>query len=235
MIKILIVDDEQHAREELVYLLKPYSDINIVAECRNAIEALKSINHLKPDVIFLDIKMPQITGIELASMLDKNNMPRIVFVTAYDEYAIEAIKKNAIDYLLKPVNEEELEQTLQRIREDQSPQKQIKELFSQQNSFISCFKGSRKYFLNINDIEFVYSHPLTGVHLMTKSGQEYHTTETLIKLEQKTPLIKCHQQHLINISCVKMVEKKDNSTGVIHTFTGHTLPVGRRYMDKYRL
>ena len=116
MMTALIVDDEPFARRELRRTLEPAKDIQILGECGNAIDALTRIHVDKPDVVFLDIQMPQITGIEMLGMLDPQTMPQIVFLTAYDEYAVRAFEKNAFDYLLKPVTADRLALTLERLR-----------------------------------------------------------------------------------------------------------------------
>ena len=118
MIKVLIVDDEPHARDDLEEKIGADPEFNIVGKCSNAFETIKEINRQHPDVVFLDINMPKISGIEMLSMLDKSDMPRIVFVTAYGEYAIEAFEKNAIDFLLKPVKMDRLCITLERLKKD---------------------------------------------------------------------------------------------------------------------
>ena len=120
MIRTLIVDDEPYAREELAELLGSDPDIEILGSAANAIEALGLIQRFKPDVVFLDIQMPKLSGMELVAMLDP--LPRIVFVTAFDEYAIQAFEENAFDYLLKPVEPARLAKTLSRLRQDLSPQ-----------------------------------------------------------------------------------------------------------------
>ena len=116
MIRTLIVDDEPYAREELAELLASDPDIEILGMAGNAIEALGLIQQLKPDVVFLDIQMPKLSGMELVAMLDP--LPRIVFVTAFDDYAIQAFEENAFDYLLKPVEPARLAKTLARLRQD---------------------------------------------------------------------------------------------------------------------
>ena len=117
MIRTLIVDDELYAREELMQHLAAEPDIELLGA--NAIEALPLIQRLKPDVVFLDIQMPKLSGMELVAMLDP--LPRIVFVTAFDEYAIQAFEENAFDYLLKPVEPARLAKTLARLRQDLTP------------------------------------------------------------------------------------------------------------------
>ena len=123
MLSALVNDDELLSREELTVLLEETGDVDVIGHASNAIEGLKKINQLKPDVVFLDIQMPQVTGIELLGMLDPDTMPNVVFVTAYDQYALQAFEENAFDYLLKPVDPERLKKTLQRLVR-QGPKKQ---------------------------------------------------------------------------------------------------------------
>ena len=105
MLKVLIVDDEPLARENLRILLEAQSDIDIVGECGNAVEAIGAVHKLRPDVLFLDIQMPRISGLEMVGMLDPEHRPYIVFLTAFDEYAVKAFEEHAFDYLLKPIEE----------------------------------------------------------------------------------------------------------------------------------
>ncbi|MGO1820396.1 MAG: response regulator, partial [Senegalia sp. (in: firmicutes)] len=109
-IKALIVDDELPAREEIIYLLSKYKDIEIIGEENNGLSAMEAVEKLEPDMIFLDINMPKISGIEVANKIinKEDNIPLIVFITAYDEYAIKAFELDAIDYLLKPISEQRL-------------------------------------------------------------------------------------------------------------------------------
>ncbi|MGE6459508.1 response regulator, partial [Klebsiella quasipneumoniae] len=101
MLRVLIVDDEPLARENLRILLETQRDIEIVGECGNAVEAIGAVHKLRPDVLFLDIQMPRISGLEMVGMLDPEHRPYIVFLTAFDEYAVKAFEEHAFDYLLK--------------------------------------------------------------------------------------------------------------------------------------
>jgi two-component system, LytTR family, response regulator len=112
---VIIVDDEKPAREEMMDLLHHFGNVRVVAVCKNAFEAKKEIDRLHPDVIFLDISMPQQSGFEMLATLTAN--PIVIFVTAFDEFAIKAFEENALDYLLKPVTEERLRKTIERIQE----------------------------------------------------------------------------------------------------------------------
>jgi two-component system response regulator LytT len=116
-LRAVVVDDEQLARDELGYLLGQLGGIEVVAQAGNGIEALSTIERLQPDVVFLDVQMPGLTGFEVARrMLDTRNASHIIFVTAYDQHAIEAFEVNAVDYLLKPVEQARLELAIQRAR-----------------------------------------------------------------------------------------------------------------------
>src|SRR6266705_5700009 len=116
-LRAVLVDDEQLAREELVFLLGEISGIEIIGQAGNGVEALTTIDRLQPDVVFLDVQMPGLTGFEVARhMVDTCASSHIIFVTAYDQHAIEAFEVNAVDYLLKPVDPARLELALQRAR-----------------------------------------------------------------------------------------------------------------------
>lgn len=231
MIKALVVDDEFYAREELIDLLNESGEVEVIGSCQNAIEALKSINQLKPDVVFLDIQMPQITGIELLSMLDPATMPKVVFVTAYDEFAIKAFEANAFDYLLKPVNNQRLKKTIERLQEqrvivDYSPLTQpLLEL-------VPCCGHQRILLLPPDEIDYVYSDQ-AGVHIA--SGELLTTTQLTLKiLAEKTPLIYCHRQYLIHPLAIREIKLLDNGLAQITTANGGKVPVSRRYLKELK-
>lgn len=115
MIRTIVVDDEQPARELLREYLAGHEDVEIVAECANGFEAVKAAGQFDPDLLLLDIQMPKLDGFEVLSLLDRS--PIVVFVTAYDDYAIRAFEVHALDYLLKPVSEERLARVMDRVRE----------------------------------------------------------------------------------------------------------------------
>jgi two-component system LytT family response regulator/two-component system response regulator LytT len=116
-LRAVLVDDEQLARDELGYLLGQLGGVEVIGQAGNGVEALSTIDRLHPDVVFLDVQMPGLTGFEVARrMLDTQNASHIIFVTAYDQHAIEAFEVNAVDYLLKPVEQARLELAVQRAR-----------------------------------------------------------------------------------------------------------------------
>ncbi len=116
-LRVLIADDERPARTFLRNLLEDFEDVEIIAEAQSGAEALELIEKMKPDLALLDLQMPELTGLEVFKMLRKDNPPLIAFVTAYDEFAVQAFEVNAVDYLLKPVERRRLRETLNRVAE----------------------------------------------------------------------------------------------------------------------
>ncbi|MDX1304574.1 two-component system response regulator BtsR [Photobacterium sp.] len=236
MIKALVIDDERYAREELIDLLHDTGDIEVIGHCNNAIEGLKKINALKPDVIFLDIQMPQITGIEMLSMLDPETMPKVVFVTAYDEYALKAFEDNAFDYLLKPIEVARLSKTIHRLKRE-CETKDYSPLVTEMLELIPCTGHNRILLLRPAEIELAFSD-LSGVHIV--STETTATTQLTLKvLEEKTPLIRCHRQYLIHPQAIREIKLLENGLAEITTLHGHQVPVSRRYLkelkDRYGL
>ncbi len=116
VIKTLIVDDELLARRGLALRLADYQDIEVIAECKNGRDALEKISELNPDLVFLDIQMPGVNGFEVVERMQGDSMPMVVFVTAFDKYAVEAFEVHAVDYVLKPVEDSRLAMALERVR-----------------------------------------------------------------------------------------------------------------------
>lgn len=234
MLKVLIVDDEPLARENLRVLLEDESDIEIVGECANAIEALGAVHKLRPDVLFLDIQMPRISGLEMVGMLDPDQRPYVVFLTAFDEYAVKAFEEHAFDYLLKPIEAPRLTKTLQRLRQERGVQ-DISLLPENQQAlkFIPCTGHSRIWLLQMDDVAFVSSR-MSGVYVTSHEGKEGFTELTLRTLEQRTPLMRCHRQYLVNMAHLQEIRFEDNGQAELLLRDGHTVPVSRRYLKNLK-
>ena len=230
MLKVIIVDDELPARENLRCLLENDPEISIIAECNNAMEAIREIHRLQPDVVFLDIQMPKINGIEMLSMLDPQTMPRIVFLTAYGEFAIKAFEEQAFDYLLKPVEQERLNKTLYRLHH-QCLSGNINHLeeVNQDLKYIPCVGHNRIYLLNLEDVFYV-SSKISGIYVFNQSNNEYFTELTLKTLEDKTPLIRCHRQYLVNLKKLKEIRFNDAGGVDVIFINDISVPVSRRYL-----
>lgn len=229
MITALIVDDEPHARQELRRALADAPDIEIIGECGNAIEALAAIGRRKPDVVFLDIQMPQITGIEMLGLINHGNMPYIVFLTAFDDYAVQAFEKNAFDYLLKPVTRERLDLTLDRLRSDRHTQDFSVLPEANHLRQIPCFGQHVVYFVKVDEVESVESR-LSGVYVTDLAGEERPTAVPLNILQRRTPLLRCHRQFLINVNQVEKLHYIDAGLAEFVTRRGRAIPISRRLL-----
>ncbi|GAA0471042.1 MULTISPECIES: two-component system response regulator BtsR [Tatumella] len=232
--KVLIVDDEPLARENLRLLLQQHSDIDIAGEAANAIEGMAAINRLRPQVVFLDIQMPRITGLEMAGMLDPQHRPHIVFLTAFDEYALQAFDEAAFDYLLKPVEPARLTKCLMRLRQASDPQ-DLARLPGLQSAlkYIPCNGQNRIYLLAMEDVACVSSR-IGGVLVTSREGKQGVTGLTLRTLEQRTALLRCHRQHLINMDQLQEIRMGENGQGELKMKGGQTVPVSRRYLKRLK-
>lgn len=231
MLRALIVDDESYARKELITLLEDLGGIEIVGSCANAMEAIKVINHEHPDVLFLDIKMPVLDGFDLLGMIEEEIMPYVVFVTAFDEYALKSFEEKTLDYLLKPVDAERLALTIKKITaaviENNTPQYQGFVL-----NRIHCSRGHKIKLIDSEKIEYAHSN-ISGVHVFTAAGG-FFTELTLKVLETKGGLLRCHKQYLVNLRYVDEIIPLENGMAELKTRSGHKLPVSRRYLRKLK-
>lgn len=230
--RILIIDDEELARAEIRLLLARETDIEIVGECANAMEGIAAINKLRPDAVFLDIQMPRISGLEMLPMIDPDHMPHIVFLTAYEEYALKAFDENACDYLLKPVQEARLARTLERLRSliagPDAPA--LPPEAGQPLRHIPCTGLNRIRLLRLDEVEAITSRA-SGVYVIATDGQEHFTELTLRTLEERTGLIRCHRQFMINPDQIRDITLAENGSASIQTHGGRSIPVSRRYLS----
>jgi len=231
MIRALVIDDEPMARQELVAQLREMAGCEIIGTCANAFEAVKEISRKQPNVIFLDIQMPVLSGFDLLNMIDPTIMPYVVFVTAYDEYALKAFEEKTLDYLLKPVDAPRLKKTFDKIENllqlGHRPQYQPSAI-----TRVPCGSGSRIKLVNPLEIEYVRAD-LSGVHVVLPA-EEFYSDLTLKVLEERTGLIRCHRQYLVNLEYIREVRLLDNGLAEISTSGGHLLPVSRRYRRKLK-
>lgn len=232
MIRALIIDDEQHAREELEHLLAATGAFEILGSCANAIDALRLIRMEKPELLFLDIEMPALNGFELLAMIEDELMPHVVFVTAYNEHALKAFEEKTLDYLLKPVSPERLMKTVNKVREiirrGEPPRYQVESLHH-----VPCQFANRIKLIPVAEVEYVFSD-LTGIHLVTPAGQ-FFTELTLKVLEERTSLLRCQRQYLVNPEIIDEIKLLENGLAEIKTRRGIILPVSRRYLRQLKV
>jgi two-component system LytT family response regulator len=230
MIRALIVDDEPHAREELESLLAETGAVEVVGRCANAVEAVHAIRDARPDVVFLDIQMPAISGFELLAMIDDDELPEIVFVTAHDEHALRAFEERAVDYLLKPVARERLAKAVERLRRPHAPD--AASLPRAPLRRIPCLAGKAIKLVDLAEVELVRSSE-AGVYVVTARG-ELFTELTLRVLEERGGFVRCHKQWLVHVDHVDEIRPLEDGAASIRTRSGKEAPVSRRFLAKVR-
>lgn len=216
-VSTLIVDDEQLAREELSYLLKDYPEIEVLDSASNGLDALQLIERLEPDLVFLDVEMPGLDGLEVISKLREkgNPLPHFVLTTAYDNYAVEAFRLHALDYLLKPIEKERLRESLARARqaveERPSTQEKIAEPFEPkhpaQRTKLLVKANNRNLIVDAQDV--IYATIDDGLITIVTShfeGQSnYRTIEELQSNLDPSVFWRVHRSFLVNINRIREV------------------------------
>lgn len=244
MYSAIIVDDEIPSRDELKFLLSNQDKIKIINECDNGITALKMIKNLQPDIVFLDIQMPEKSGIEVAEDLLKGYyIPIIIFVTAYESYAIKAFEVSAMDYLLKPIEKNRLEITLDKVNEkliSKQLQKHyfnelnllLKNLKTKENSYermISIYKDG-KYF-PIASSEIIYIKVEGKYTVIVTKKSHFIIQKTLSDIESifsKYSFFKCHRSYIVNINYIETIDLWFNGTYQIKMkYSEDFIPVSR--------
>ncbi|MCL2889161.1 MAG: LytTR family DNA-binding domain-containing protein [Eggerthellaceae bacterium] len=226
MLKAIIVDDEAPARSELRYLLDELAQTEIVAEAGSVRDAIEKLKQFPCDVMFLDINMPEATGLQLADALQRLKFPpAVVFVTAYSEFALDAFKVNAIDYLVKPVENDRLAQAIARVREHVSLYAK-----AQRAERIPVEKGGKKILIGIDKIRFVMARD-DYAYLQTDTDR-YFSTVSLAQLEKRLSghgFFRVHRGYLVNLSLVEEIESVSGGTLLLTlNDTDEKIPVSRR-------
>ena len=261
-LKAIIVDDEELARQGLSMRIEQYEDLEIVAECRNGKEAIAAIIEYEPDVVFLDIQMPGMTGFEVINEVQSDVMPMVIFVTAYDAFAIDAFKVHAIDYLLKPVEGERLARAIDRTKQQREqkiavPEKQkllelavsltgksasaIGELLDSEEDIVdradrlAIKDGSSITFVPVKDIDWIDA---AGDYMCVHAKNETHIMRTTMKeLEAKLdPSIfqRVHRSTIVNTERVEKVSSHINGEFHLTLSCGSSLKMSRSYKGKVK-
>lgn len=225
MLKALVVDDEAPARSELRYLLGEAGGVEVVGEAGNAMEAMQLIKAIPYDVIFLDINMPGLTGVQLAEALTAHpRPPAIIFVTAHSEHAVKAFEVRATDYLVKPVEIDRLKEAISRLAPvaEQAPARIDRILVE---------KAGKKLLIAVEDILFIMAKD--DYSYLHTAGERYLSTMSLASLETKLEPVgffRIHRRYLVNLACVKEVVPMYGGT-LLLTLTDEAstqIPVSRR-------
>jgi two-component system LytT family response regulator len=232
--KALIIDDERLARKELVSLLQQFPKVQVIGECANAEEALESIRTLQPDLIFLDIQMPGMNGFEMLQELEE--VPRVVFVTAFDEFAIKAFEVNALDYLLKPVEETRLAETIGKVERSilEMQASSSPEGLLGQDDQIFIKDGEKCWFVSLNEIRMFESEGnYVRVYFKNYKPLILKSLNTLEARLDRT-FFRTNRKFIVNLKWVESVENWFNGGLRLTLRDGSQVEVSRRQGAKFR-
>jgi two-component system LytT family response regulator len=240
MIKAILIDDEALARGVVKHYLAGFPEIEVVAECSDGFEGLKAIAQHQPDLIFLDIQMPKISGFEMLELVD--NRPAVIFTTAFDEYAIKAFEVNAVDYLLKPIEKSRFEQAMQKLPSKLTKGDESTGLL--ETASLSPTQNNRVVVKNAGIIKII---PVEAIHYL-EADDDYvklNTTEgnfqknkTMSFFEQtldQGQFIRIHRSYIVNLAQVSKIELKEKDSYVVLLKTGIWLPVSKTGYAKLKV
>lgn len=258
----LIVDDEPLARRGLQLRLAGYEEIDVIGECRNGREALSSIAALQPDIVFLDVQMPGMDGFDVLRRLSGSNMPVIIFVTAYDEYALKAFDANALDYLLKPINDDRLTEALKRARESLEQQEAsthcdrllhfvceltgrelsleaaLTEATEGRNSWprrLAIKDGRKKECVDVEHIDWIDA---AGDYMCVHASNDTYvlrgTMKQLEELLNPEQFVRVHRSTIVNRDRVRTLRPHRNGEYFLRLQGGHELKLSRNYKHQVK-
>ncbi len=240
MKKVIIVDDEAPARQLLKEYLGIFPDLILLGEYNNGVDAVKGINEFRPDLLFLDVQMPGLNGFEVLTHLEE--MPRVVFTTAFDQYALKAFEVHAVDYLLKPYTRERFRVAVLKALDAgvqwQSPLHQLTESNMVQHTpfpekiFVS--QGARLLALHVRDILYIQASGDYSL-LITLTG-EYLSAFGIGELEKRLPpaqFLRVHRSSIIQLQAIREIQRYPHSMDLIMS-NGEVVRAGRSYLDKLK-
>jgi two-component system LytT family response regulator len=243
--RVLIIDDEPLARQRLRALLEAEPDLEVAGECADGRQAVEAIRAHQPDLIFLDVRMPELDGFGVLEALAEEPNPAVIFVTAYDQFALKAFEVNALDYLLKPFDRDRFHKALERARA-QVGRDQGEEVREQLRALLEDVRGGRKYvdrlvikssarvfFLRVEEIDWVEA---AGNYLKLHAGSEAHLLrETMSGLEARldpTKFLRIHRSTLVNIERIQELQPWFHGDYVVLLRNGTRLTLSRSYRQK---
>lgn len=239
-IAALIIEDEKPARELVKRYISENPRIELIGECDNGFDGLKAIQEHKPDVVFLDVQMPKLTGFEMIELLDEK--PVIIFTTAYDQYAIKAFEQNAVDYLLKPFSRERFNDSLDKLygRLD-SPEKtndqieKIKKHLEDSDEIIHRVvikKSGKIHVISSNDIHYLEAQ---DDYVMIYTAEERFLKQQTMKYFEKhldnELFIRVHRSYIVNVQRIERIEPYEKTNYILILKDGNKIPVSRSGMQ----
>jgi two-component system, LytTR family, response regulator len=232
-LRTLVVDDEELARKVLRELLSAHDEIEIVAECKNGLEAVKGVSEHKPDLLFLDVQMPKLTGFDVLELI--GTQISVIFVTAYDEYAMKAFEVHAVDYLLKPVGKERLAAALQRVRvrsnEKMPAPTELTAASRPSGQFAERLvvkDGTRVTLIPVAKLD--YAEAQDDYVALASEGKKHLKQQTIASLEaalNPKQFVRVHRSYVVNLERVARIEPYGRDSRVAVLSSGVRLPVSR--------
>lgn len=231
--KAILIDDERLARQELKNLLASHKEIEVIAECADALQAKEKINELKPDIIFCDINMPGKSGLELVEEISAT--VDVVFVTAYDEHAIKAFELNAFDYLLKPVQAERLAETIKKLSVKETASKMDNNTPLTEKDMVFIKDGDKCWFVKLSDIRLFESEGnYVRVYFDTFRPLILRSLNSLETRLNEKQFFRASRKHMINLSYIVSVETWFNGGLNVKLKDGKEIEISRRQAVKLK-
>ncbi len=238
--RAIVIDDERLARKELINLLNQLESVEVVGEAVNVDDAKEKIDQLNPDVIFLDIQMPEKTGFELLEELD--NVPHVIFTTAYDEYALKAFQVNALDYLLKPIEPKRLEEAITKLQgkmegyaksEEAPSAHSLKKLTLEDQVFVK--DGDRCWFVRLSTVRLFESDGnYIKVYFDNFKPMIHKSLNALDERLDEKSFFRASRKHIINLGWVEGIEPWFNGGLVVTLKGGDRIEVSRRQAARFK-
>jgi len=241
MLTAIIVDDEPLARNLLTAILDEIIGVNIVAECKNGFEAIEAVIEYTPDVMFLDIEMPEMDGFSVIKAIQTDILPKIIFTTAYAEYAVEAFRVKALNYVLKPLDDEKIRESVERVKmslkaegrpaakvEILTALKSTENLMQDQSLIVR--DNDKIAFLDKNEIDWIEAD---GDYVCIHKGLKTHLIRTTLKSVElellKTNFQRIHRSTIVNLNKVSEIISAQKGEAIVIMKTGQRLKVSRSY------
>ena len=231
-IKVIIVDDERLSREELKRALEPHEDFVLVGEAGNADEAKSLIEAKMPDLIFLDIQMPEKSGFDLLESLD--NAPAVLFTTAYNEYAVQAFEVNALDYLMKPIREERFAKAIEKIRNTLSGKYSLGDVAVKDRK-IFIKDGEKRFFIQLDEIYLIESlENYTRLFFQDKKALQRRSLRQWEEMLDANVFFRINRTEIINLNHIREVNRTVSGKLEVKLKTGELLEVSNRQAVKFK-
>lgn len=231
--KAIIIDDERLARQELKNLLASHKEIEIIAECSDAIDAKEKINELKPDIIFCDIQMPGKNGLELVEEI--SGTVDVIFTTAYDEHAIKAFELNAFDYLLKPIQTQRLAETIKKLSIKDTSLKGDNTTPLSKNDMVFIKDGEKCWFVKLSDVRLFESEGnYVRVYFDMFRPLILRSLNSLESRLNEKEFFRASRKHIINLNFIASVESWFNGGLNVKLKDGKEIEISRRQAVKLK-